>query len=523
MNSLLAQESFRLILDALHDGVAIYDREGILLWVNEKVCQMFALPRTELIGRNVRDIVALPNLQSLVTEEVNGRPRTATGTYSARIEDYVSPGYLVFANGRQVLYTGITVPDEHGDLVYAIYTLRDVTDLNEARKKIGELQQLTALYQDQLRTLHTRVLGRDIVYRSEIMRKILERTLKLARLDGNILLMGETGVGKNVLAQYIHVMSRRASGPFIHVNCASLPESLVEAELFGYADGAFTGAARKGRRGLIELGQSGTVFLDEIGDMPLGMQAKLLTVLEDKVVRRIGGEQWINVDVRFVAATNKNPETTLQQKSLREDLYYRLAENQIYVPPLRERPEDIPSLIEQTLTEFNHKNGTHLTFHDALTTHLQSLPFPGNVRELKNLVLQIVSEVGTETSEINWSMLPPDLMRVLVRQDRLPNAAPLAHPQLDDKRAQEQQHLRALCEQYQGDVYAIASTLGVHRTTVVRKLREYGIVYARKNASRSSLSASFLPSKIVRHYSCADDNGSILPPGEGQDEGKKDR
>jgi PAS domain S-box-containing protein len=346
VNSLLEQESFRLILDAVHDGIAIYDHEGTLLWVNEKVCQIFGLPRSELIGRNVREITALPALQSLVTADANGRPRTTTGTYSARIEDYVSPGYLELANGRQVLYTGIHVRDTHGAIVYVIYTLRDVTDLNEARKKIGELQQLTALYQDQLRTLHTRVLGRDLVYRSEIMRKILERTLKLARLDGNILLTGETGVGKNVLAQYIHVMSRRASGPFIHVNCASLPESLVEAELFGYADGAFTGAARKGRRGLIELGQGGTVFLDEIGDMALGMQAKLLTVIEDKVVRRIGGEQWVTLDVRFVAATNKNPELILQQKSLREDLYYRLAENHIHLPPLRERPEDIPSLIE---------------------------------------------------------------------------------------------------------------------------------------------------------------------------------
>src|SRR5581483_1499034 len=325
------------------------------------------------------------------------------------------------------------------------------------------------------------------------MRKILERTLKLARLDGNILLTGETGVGKNVLAQYIHVMSRRAPGPFIHVNCASLPESLVEAELFGYADGAFTGAARKGRRGLIELGQGGTVFLDEIGDMALGMQAKLLTVIEDKVVRRIGGEQWVNVDVRFVAATNKNPEAILQQKSLREDLYYRLAENHIHLPPLRERPEDIPSLIEHALAEFNNKNGTHLAFAAALITHMQTLSFPGNVRELKNLVWQIVSEVGTETSEISWEILPPDLIQVLARHDRSSSTGPPSQPQLDDKRTREEQHLRTLCGQYQGDVYAIASVLGVHRTTVARKLREYGIAYARKNASRSShLTSSLL-------------------------------
>lgn len=450
---------------------------------------MFALPRTELIGRNVRDIVTLPALQSLVTAEVDGRPHTAIGTYSTQIEDYVSPGYVVFANGRQVLYTGIYVRDEHRDIVYAVYTLRDVTDLNEARKKIGELQQLTALYQDQLRTLHTRMLGRDIVYQSETMRKILERTLKLARLDGNILLTGETGVGKNVLARYMHVMSRRASGPFIHVNCASLPESLVEAELFGYAEGAFTGATRKGKRGLIELGQNGTVFLDEIGDMPLGMQAKLLTVLEDKVVHRIGGEQGLNVEVRFVAATNTPPETILQQKILREDLYYRLAENQIHIPPLRERPQDIPSLVEQALTEFNLKNGTDLTFHDALIGRLQTLPLPGNVRELKNLVWQIVSEIGAETSEIGCDKLPPDLLQTLERQGQLPHASPLPQRPLDDNSTREEPHLRALCEQHQGNVDAIASALGVHRTTAVRKLRKYGIAYARKKAARSSPSA----------------------------------
>jgi len=226
------------------------------------------------------------------------------------------------------------------------------------------------------------------------------------------------------------------------------------------------------------------------------MQAKLLTVIEDKVVRRIGGEQWINVDVRFVAATNKNPEIILQQKSLREDLYYRLAENHIHLPPLRERPEDIPSLIEHALAEFNNKNGTHLTFDAALITHLQTLSFPGNVRELKNLVWQIVSEVGTETSEIGWEVLPSDLLQVLARQDRGPNVGPPSRSQPDDKRTREEQHLRTLCEQHQGDVYAIASVLGVHRTTGIRKLREYGILYARKNASRSShLASSLLPNR----------------------------
>lgn len=507
-NPFLDHPSFSLILDALHDGVAVYDRDGTLVWANDKVCQILGFPRAELIGRNVKEIIVLPTFQAFVSADFAERPPTAAWSQGKRIEDFASPGYLAFTNGRQVLYTETSVRDKHGDLLYAVYTLRDVTDLNEARQKITDLQQLTTFYQDQLRTLHTRVLGRDLVYRSETMRTLVERALRLAQLDGNVLLTGETGVGKNMLARYIHVTSQRARGPFIHVNCASLPESLVEAELFGYSEGAFTGAARKGKKGLIELGHGGTVFLDEIGDMLSGMQAKLLTVLEDKAVRRIGGERWMNVDVRFVAATNQNPEALLQRKSLREDLYYRLAEHSIHLPPLRERWEDIPSLVEHALAEFNDKNGTIVTFQSELIQHLQALPLPGNVRELKSLVWRIASEVGKETKAISWHMLPPELTQVLERRNE-PSASVLPSPPrpVEGGTAEERQ-LRELCERCQGDVYAMADALGVHRTTVIRKLRGYGISYARKKSPRMSHGersaprvATIIPLRPQKHHS----------------------
>jgi len=287
-------QSFPLILDALQDGVGVFDRDGTLLWINDNACSILGFPRTELVGRNFRDLLSSPTIfQTIVSAEFVEHLPTAAWTQSKRFADLPSPGYVVFATGRHILYTLTPVRDAHGVVLYIVGTLRDATDLNEARKQIATLQQLTTFYQDQFRTLHTRVLGREIVYRSEAMRTLLERALKLAQLERNILLTGETGVGKNMLAQYLHIMSRRVQGPFIHVNCASLPESLVEAELFGHAEGAFTGAARKGKKGLIELGHGGTVFLDEIGEMPLPMQAKLLTVLEDKAVRRVGSERWI--------------------------------------------------------------------------------------------------------------------------------------------------------------------------------------------------------------------------------------
>jgi len=475
-------QPFGLILDALQDGVTIYDRNGDLIWINDKACQILGFPRAELVGRNVSAIASLPTVQTIITQEFASRSPDESRSHSTRIEDYASPGYMVFANGKKLLYMGTYVRDEDDAVQYAIYTIRAATDLDEARRKIDELQKLTTLYQDQLRTLHLQVLGQEIVARSESMQKVLERALKFARGEGSVLLTGETGVGKNLLARYLHVMSRRAQGPFIHINCASLPESLIEAELFGYSEGAFTDAARKGRKGLIELGQGGTVFLDEIGDMLPGMQAKLLTVLEEKVIRRIGGEKWLPVDVRFVAATNKPLEALLRGQSLREDLYYRLALHKLYIPPLRERPDDIPGLIDYALTEFNRQSETRCSFHPDLVARLQTLPFPGNVREVKNLVWQIASELGGTGSEITWQMLPPDLLQTLES-----SAAPLASgtrvAAVLEHSIAEARQLRELCQRHQGDVAAIAKALGVHRTAVIRRLNAYGIAYTRKRMS----------------------------------------
>lgn len=481
----LGCQPFGLVLDALQDGVTICDHEGKLIWINDKACQILGFLRAELIGRNVSEIATLPTVQALVTRDAVGRPLTALPTHSTQIEDYASRGYMVFTNGKKMLYMGAYVRDEDGAVQYAICTIREATDLDEARRKIEELQKLTTLYQDQLRTLHLQVLGQEIVACSEVMQKVLERALKFARLDGNVLLTGETGVGKNLLARYIHVMSRRARGPFIHVNCASLPESLIEAELFGYSEGAFTDAVWEGRKGLIELGQSGTVFLDEIGNMPPAMQAKLLTVLEEKVIRRIGGEKWLLVDVRFVAATNKRPDTLLQGHSLREDLYYRLALNKLYIPPLRERPDDIPGLIDYALTEFNRQSEAHCSFHPDLVARLQTLPFPGNVRELKNLVWQIASEVGGATGEVTWRMLPPDLAQMLECQGVSCTSEQRSTLTAGENVTAEERQLHELCRRYQGDVPAMARALGVHRTTVARRLKAYGIPDARTRLARS--------------------------------------
>lgn len=483
------EQTLGLFLNALDVGIIIIDQHGTVVWVNGKICQLVGLSETDLIGLTTQELAALPAIEASVAPDWVNRSFWEAAERNRRVADAALPtyGYARMENGTQLLSTENYIRDAAGRLRYVVLTVHGSKDLLAAREKINELEHRTALYQEQLSALHTRVLGHDIVYHSESLRRVFERALRLARLDGNIFLTGETGVGKSLLAQYIHTMSRRAGGPFIHVNCASLPESLIEAELFGYTEGAFTGASRKGRRGVIEMGQGGTVFLDEIGDMPGEMQAKLLTVIEDKDIRRLGGEQSVQVDVRFLAATNRNPETLLQEQTLRNDLYYRLAMNRIDLPPLREHPEDIPALITATMAEFNDKNATALTLHPDLVKRIQALPFPGNVRELKNLTWQIASESGKDAGEITVQMLPPELLQTIRNQEHSPLAQSPTSSRLSpagECDTEEKRHWRAFCEQHQGDVYAMANALGVHRTTVIRKLKKYGLSYARKPRTR---------------------------------------
>jgi PAS domain S-box-containing protein len=481
----LEHESFPIILDALLDGVTVYDGGGTLVWINTKACQLFGFERKKLIGMNISEIATLPTVDALITDELAGRSLSDVRRHNRQVDDYASPGYMIFKNGERLLYTGAFIRKMDGAVRWAIYTLRDTTGLDDVRLKIDELQKLTSLYRDQLQALHTHALGQDIVYCSKAMQGVLERALKIARLDGNVLISGETGVGKNLLARYLHVTSRRDRGPFIHINCANLPESLVESELFGYAEGAFTGAVRKGRRGLIEQGNHGTVFLDEISEMSRSMQAKLLTVIEDKTMRRIGGGETIKLDLRFIAATNKDLEELRDGGAIRPDLYYRIATSRLHIPALRERRDDIPCLTKHILAEFNSMNGTDLSLRDDVIDMLTKLPLPGNTREIKNLIWEIAAAVDPGATTISRRMLPDSVAQVLAYQPITYAAAAAGKPVADDAKDGDFDEMQRLCRRFEGDVYAIAEALGVHRTTVIRKLNRLGISYNHRRARNS--------------------------------------
>ncbi len=329
------------------------------------------------------------------------------------------------------------------------------------------------------------LLYKDIVGASSRMRRIFRLVSKVAPTDSTVLLLGESGTGKELLARSIHLQSRRAAGPFVPVNVAALPDSLIESELFGFARGAFTGA-QIDRAGLIEEADHGTLFLDEIGDMPLSTQVKLLRTLESSEVRRLGDNATRIVDLRVVAATHRDLEEEVRRGRFREDLYYRLRVVQIDVPPLRERTEDIGLLASYFLDRISQRQGrTGLSFSPETVGTLERYPYPGNVRELENAIEHAVTLSDGDT------ITPADLplafrsANLLTRGDGTVDVRPLraADSAPADARDRdgwtlaevEKEHILRVLRRHQGNASAAARQLGVSRTTLWRKLREYGL------------------------------------------------
>ncbi len=268
-----------------------------------------------------------------------------------------------------------------GNTLGLFFKLRE--KLEEERKQWEEEKKILTRELQEKYSLH------GILGKSKAIRDLIELIEKVAKTDSTVLILGESGTGKSLVAKTIHYESKRREAPFITVNCASIPENLLEAELFGYEKGAFTGAYSS-KKGKFELANGGTIFLDEIGDMPLSLQAKLLRVLQDKEIEPLGSEKTVKVDVRIIAATNRDLKKLVEEGKFREDLYYRLNVIPIYIPPLRERKEDVPLLIEYYLEEFNRKYGKRVRITKRAMKLLLEYDWPGNVRELANLMERLV-------------------------------------------------------------------------------------------------------------------------------------
>ncbi len=314
---------------------------------------------------------------------------------------------------------------------------------------------------------------------SPAIQEIREIIKKVAPTDTTVLILGESGVGKELVAKLIHLYSRRAEAPFIEVNCAAIPETLIESELFGYEKGAFTGA-HTSKKGKFEQAHKGTLFLDEIGDLSLEAQAKLLRVIQEKKIERLGGTTSIEVDVRIIAATNKNLQEEIKKNKFREDLYYRLNVFPIYIPPLRERKEDIPYLVEEFLEEISKRTGLgKKRVSQEVLEAFQSYHWPGNVRELKNIIERLVIICPEE--EIHYKHLPADF------RETIENSSPISKdPWFEEKNYKvaktlfEKEFLKRKLEQFKGNISQTAREIGIERAYLQKKIKDLGIKFFRK-------------------------------------------
>ena len=318
-----------------------------------------------------------------------------------------------------------------------------------------------------------------IIY-SKKMREVYEITKKVANTTATVLINGETGVGKEVFATFLHNLSDRKDKPFIKVNCAAMPENLLESELFGYEKGAFTGA-NSTKIGKFEAANGGTLFLDEIGELPLQLQAKLLRVLQEKTVERLGSTKTRFVDVRIIAATNRNLKEMTDNGDFRGDLYYRLNVIKLNIPPLRERREDIPVLVDYFIQKFNYEYKKEIKgVSDEVSTLFQKYKWPGNVRELRNLMEATVI-LSTHTI-ITKELLPEDFLKeVLKKSDFEEKSALIALPRLEEKEKfspielEEKKIIEEFLAKNGGNKSKTAKMLGITRKTLYTKLRKYGI------------------------------------------------
>jgi transcriptional regulator with PAS, ATPase and Fis domain len=309
----------------------------------------------------------------------------------------------------------------------------------------------------------------DIIGDTPEILKCKEKVKKVAKFNSNVLILGESGVGKELFAHAIHDESQKRDMPFISINCSAIPENLLESELFGYEEGSFTGAKKGGNMGKFELANGGTIFLDEIGEMPYHMQAKLLRVLQEKEIERIGGKSTIKLDVRVICATNRNLEEMVKKGKFREDLYYRLNVLTMEIPPLRKRKEDIPLFIEKFMSEFYMESGLYRHTPDNVMSILKNYSWPGNIRELKNVVERIC--VNSEEADISINDLPPYIINRSVRDKIIDKQAGLGKI----VESVEREVILNTLKECGNNKSEVDKKLNIPRATLYRKIEEYGL------------------------------------------------
>jgi len=437
-------EELNTVIEYSADGFIVADEAGNIIKANQASCNILGIPDSNIIGKHVNWLIEKGyNTESVIMKVLKSKKKESL---AKKIN-----------NGKEVLSTGTPIFDENGNIYHVVSNLRDLTELNrvsfELNKAMLELEQY-----------RMENLSDNIIYRSSEMVINVEKAIKVAKFDSTVMLLGESGVGKEVLAKIIYSSSKRSKGPFVKINCAAIPYNLFESELFGYEGGTFTGGSKEGRLGLLELANNGTAFLDEIGEMPLDMQVKLLRVLQEREILRVGGRKQIKLDIRIIAATNRNLEEMVKKGRFRDDLYWRLNVVSIQIPPLRKRREDITALIYHFLQNFNRKYNTNKTITASVITRMVEYNWPGNIRELENTIERMLVLSTGNTIDLDFSLwFDSD-------QNKIEKWATLNYWEVMNETE------KRLITQVYNDCKSTrkaAKILGIDQSTIVKKLKKY--------------------------------------------------
>lgn len=442
----LVNEFFN-ILDTITDGIMITDADNNIIIVNKHHALLEFLDYDDIIGHSAFEMMENGYCQKLTPFTVEELKKTKQ-PYSLKMSTLT---------GRELIVTGIPLLDKNNDVNLIIYTSQDITQFEKIRQDLERESSLRTLFENQANS----TIEKNVVFFSKPMVNIYDTITKIAKTDSTVFLMGESGVGKDVIAKKIHDLSPRKDHSFIHINCASIPETLLESEFFGYVAGAFTGALKKGKPGLFELSDGGTLYLDEITETQISFQAKLLQVLQHNVFRRVGSIDDIHLNARVIASTNKDIFRLMETGGFRADLYYRLCVVPINIPPLRKRTEDIPRLATIFLSRLNQKYSTQKFFSDQFMDYLTAYDWPGNVRELENLVERAYITADGECIDLSESIVCQNI--TINNKTTLKEATEQLERTLIAKALSQSSNTRSAAE-----------IVGVSQATFLRKAHRYG-------------------------------------------------
>ncbi|MDR3560544.1 MAG: sigma 54-interacting transcriptional regulator [Negativicutes bacterium] len=437
------------IIDSVDDGIVVADGNGYIIRINEGYQRITGHTTQEYVGQHCLDLIKQGYSHQSISKLVLERKSRTT--------------IIDVRNNKELLMTANPVFNDSGDLVRVVTVIRDIDELDQLKQQLKLSEQLKAKYLEELEHIRSQ---KHIITRNPVMQARVNLAFQIAKVDSIVLIQGETGVGKELVAHIVHRASKRAQQPFLQVNCGAIPAQLLESELFGYEPGAFTGAAKGGKIGLFELAQGGSLFLDEVSELPLNMQVKLLRTIQEKEITRLGGTKTIKLDVRIIAASNRDLQAMVREHSFRQDLYYRLNVVPIVIPPLRDRKEDIPFLAAEFLDTFNKRYDFQKWLHaDAMKIFLK-YDWPGNIRELQNTIERLVVTSNQDCITVG------DLenMQFSLEMKKSKDITNL-------RKIYEEEEKRLLAEAYHQakSTYRVAEVLGISQTAVMKKMKKYGL------------------------------------------------